>query len=154
MSSPYESSWFNILRAEGAVTSTSLVANKGIVQCKILTKRGRRMTRKTLKKRRIRVNLPGGMAIYSEEGVIPWSDFLEEWKSAANKPLPEGSGAPTVLAWIDNMGDIGRKKGRSSKGDEDNFPPKITTIPEYLHWLMLLERRRICQMNSFRQLVN
>ncbi len=90
------------------------------------------MTRKTLKKRRIKVTLPGGMAIYSEEGVTPWSEFLEEWKSAATTPLPEGSGAPTVLAWIDNMGDIGRKKGRSSKGDEDNFPPKITTIPEYL----------------------
>jgi len=86
---------------------------------------------KRLKKNQIKVTIGDDMVIYSEKGVVPWSEYISEWKTAAGKSLPAGSGSPTVLSWIGNMGNIGRKKGRSKKGDEDNFDAKAP-IPKYL----------------------
>ena len=87
---------------------------------------------KRLKKNQIKVTIGPNkdMVIYSEKGVVPWSEYISKWKEAAGKSLPDGSGSPTVLSWIENMGKIGRKKGRAEKGKE-NFKAKAP-IPRYL----------------------
>jgi len=89
------------------------------------------MAKKNLKKFRFKVKMKNGLVLTSKEGITPWSEFIENWKTAAGKSLPDGSGSKTVLEWIEKMGTIGRKKGRASRGDEDNFDA-IAPIPQYL----------------------
>ena len=66
------------------------------------------MAKKNLKKFRFKVKMKNGLVLTSKEGITPWSEFIENWKTAAGKSLPDGSGSKTVLEWIDKMGKIGR----------------------------------------------
>ena len=89
------------------------------------------MAKKNLKKFRFKVKMKNGLVLTSKKGITPWSEFIENWKTAAGESLPDGSGSKTVIEWIGKMGTIGRKKGRASRGDEDNFDA-IAPIPQYL----------------------
>jgi len=90
------------------------------------------VAKKPVKKMRMRVNLPEGLAVVSDQPSPVFADEFEKWKTEAGKPLPDGSGAKTVLEWINRMGKVGRKKGKVAEGTVSNFEPKVTTIPQYI----------------------
>ena len=80
---------------------------------------------------RMRINLPEGLAVVSDQPSPVFADEFSKWETEARKPLPDKSGSKTVLDWINKMGKVGRKKGRVADGSVGNFPPKAP-IPEFI----------------------
>lgn len=79
----------------------------------------------------MRINLPEGLAVVSDQPSPVFADEFSKWETEARKPLPDKSGSENVLEWINKMGKVGRKKGRVADGSVGNLPPKAP-IPDYI----------------------
>ena len=80
---------------------------------------------------KMRVNLPEGLAVVSDQPTPNFADEFSKWETEAKKPLPNKSGSATVLEWVNKMGKVGRKKGKVADGSVGNFSP-IAPIPDYI----------------------
>lgn len=80
---------------------------------------------------RMKINLPAGLVAVSDQAIPRFNEEFDKWETEAGKSLPNKSGATTILEFINNMGKVGRKKGKVVDNSIGNFSP-LAPIPQFI----------------------